>query len=215
MGSGAAGGQGCLITVEGIDGAGKSTQVRLLATFLSARGYRTVTTREPGATPLGQEVRRLLLETAIDLSPNAELLLLLADRAEHVKRVIKPALAAGAIVLSDRFSDSTLAYQGYGRQACLDRVRRLDAESRDGVAADLTILLDCPIALAAGRRQRGRDRYQELDPAFHQRVRDGFLALAEAAPDHIRRIDASRDLNAVSSEVIRTTLAWLEERSAG
>ena len=198
------------MTVEGIDGAGKSTQVGRLAALLSARGYRIVTTREPGATPLGCEIRRILLDSELALTPEAELLLFLADRAEHVARVIKPGLAAGAIVICDRFSDSTIAYQGYGRQADLARVRRWDAESRDGIAADLTLLLDCPIAEAARRRRRDPDRYQALDPAFHQRVRDGFLALAAAAPERVRCIDSSRDLETVSTEVARVTLAWLE-----
>ena len=201
--------RGYLVTVEGIDGAGKSTQVGLLATLLAEHGYRTVTTREPGATPLGRELRRLVLETDLALTPAAELLVFLADRAEHVARVIRPALAEGAIVLCDRFSDSTIAYQGYGHQADLARVQRWDAESRDGVSADLTLLLDCPVSLAAQRRQRDADRYQALDPTFHQRVRDGFLALAAAAPERVHRIDSSGDLAAVSAAVARVTVAWL------
>jgi dTMP kinase len=206
--------RGYLITVEGIDGAGKSTQLGLLATLLSERGYRTVVTCEPGATPLGREVRRLMLETDIDLTPVAELLLFLADRAEHVARVIRPALAEGAIVLCDRFSDSTIAYQGYGRQADLARVRRWDAESRDGISADLTLLLDCPGALAVQRHRRDADRYQALDAAFHQRVRDGFLALAAAAPARVHRIESSGPLATVSAEVARVTLAWLATRQS-
>jgi len=204
--------RGYLITVEGIDGAGKSTQVGLLATMLSERGYRTVVTCEPGATPLGREVRRLVLETDLDLTPVAELLLFLADRAEHVARVIRPALAEGAIVLCDRFSDSTIAYQGYGRQADLGRVHRWDAESRDGVSADLTLLLDCSVSLAVQRHRRDADRYQALDVAFHQRVRDGFLALAAAAPARVHRIESSGDLATVSAAVARVTLAWLASR---
>lgn len=204
--------RGYLITVEGIDGTGKSTHVGLLATLLDEHGYRTVITREPGATPLGREVRRLLLETDLALTPTAELLLFLADRAEHVARVIRPALAEGAIVLCDRFSDSTIAYQGYGREADLTHVQRWDVESRDGLSADLTLLLDCPVPLAVRRRRRDADRYQALDPAFHQRVRDGFLALAAAAPERVRRIDSSGDLAAVRTEVARVTLAWLATR---
>jgi len=205
--------RGTLLTIEGIDGAGKSTQVIRLAEMLERRGYDVIRTREPGATPLGREVRRLLLETELALSPPAELLLFLADRAEHVTRVIQPGLAAGAIVLCDRYSDSTIAYQGYGREADLDRVRRWDADSRNGIAADLTLLLDCPIELAAERRRRDRDRYQVLDPAFHQRVRDGFLALAAAAPERVRRIDAGRDLETVSTDVARVVSTWLAERA--
>lgn len=211
--SGGATQRGYLITIEGIDGAGKSTQVGRLAAALAERGYRAVSTREPGATPLGRELRRLLLETNLGLSPEGELLLFLTDRVEHLARVVRPALAAGAVVLCDRYSDSTIAYQGYGRQGDLARVRRWDAESRAGIDADLTLLLDCPVALAAARRRKVPDRYQALDVAFHERVREGFLALAAAAPERVRRIDAGRDLGAVSHEVATLTLAWLAERA--
>ena len=201
--------RGCLVTVEGIDGAGKSTQVERLATVLADRGHRVVGTREPGATPLGRELRRMVLGRELTLTPEAELLLFLADRVEHVATVIRPALAAGAIVLCDRFSDSTIAYQGYGHRQDLERVRRWDAESRSGLEPDLTLLLDCPVDLGAERRQRETDRYQALDRDFHERVRRGFLDQAAAAPTRVQRIDASGTLAAVSAEVARVTLAWL------
>ena len=204
---------GSLITFEGIDGAGKSTQLRTLADVLGSRGYDVVSTREPGATALGRAVRELVLERDTALTPEAELLLFLADRAEHIARVIAPALAAGRIVLCDRFSDSTLAYQGYGRARDLARVRRWDAESRGGLEPDLTLLLDCTVEEGARRRQRQADRYQALDAAFHQRVRDGFLAIAAAAPARVRRIDAGRPLATVTAEIEAVTLAWLAERS--
>ena len=203
-------GRGALITLEGIDGAGKSTHVELLAAHLGARGHHVVTTREPGATPLGRELRRLLLGSELALEPESELLLFLADRVEHVRRILLPALAAGAIVLCDRFSDSTIAYQGYGREADVARVRRWDEESRRGLSADLTLLLDCPVALAAERRRATNDRYQALDAKFHTRVRDGFLALAAAEPERIHRIDASGSIAAVQSGVACTVDAWLE-----
>lgn len=204
--------RGCLITVEGIDGAGKSTQVEHLATLLAARGLRTLTTREPGATSLGRELRRLLLARELALASDAELFLFLADRAEHVATVIAPALAAGAVVLCDRFADSTIAYQGHGRGRDLARVRRWSDESSAGIAPDLTLLLDCPIALGAERRRHENDRYEILDSSFHERVRAGFLVEAAAAPQRIRRIDASRPLAEVSAEVARVTLAWLDAR---
>ncbi len=203
---------GFLITVEGIDGAGKSTQVARLAELLRGRGHRVVTTREPGATPLGRELRRVVLGRELSLTPEAELLLFLADRVEHVATVIKPALADGAIVLCDRFSDSTIAYQGYGHGTDLARVRRWDAESRSGIDPDLTLLLDCPVELGAERRQRETDRYQVLGRDFHQRVRQGFLDQAATQSARIRRIDGSRDLAAVSTEVADVTLAWLAAR---
>jgi dTMP kinase len=202
--------RGCLITIEGIDGAGKSTQVERLAALLVARGHRVTTTREPGATALGRELRRMVLGRELALSPDAELLLFLADRAEHVATVIAPVLATGAIVLCDRFADSTLAYQGYGRERDLTRVRHWNDESSAGVTPDLTLLLDCPIALGATRRHRETDRYQVLDDAFHERVRHGFLAEAAAAPTRIHRIDASRGLAEVSADVASVTSAWLD-----
>lgn len=171
-----------------------------------------VTTREPGATALGRELRRLLLESDVALAPETELLLFLADRVEHVRRVIAPALAAGALVLCDRFADSTIAYQGYGRETDLARVRRWDLESRDGIAPDLTLLLDCPLEIAAPRRRHVADRYQSLDDAFHARVRAGFLALAAAEPRRIRRIDASGDVAAVGAAIVGAVDAWLAER---
>lgn len=202
--------QGCLLTVEGIDGAGKTTQVEGLAALLAARGRRLVSTREPGATALGRELRRMVLGREIALTPEAELLLFLADRADHLATVIRPALAAGAIVLCDRFLDSTIAYQGYGRQQDLARVRRWDAESRDGLEPDLTVLLDCPVELGAARRHRETDRYQALDRAFHERVRAGFLAEAAAAPARIHRIDATRDFAIVHAEVAAVVVGWLD-----
>lgn len=205
---------GCLITVEGIDGAGKSTQVEHLAGVLASRGHRVVCTHEPGATALGRELRRMVLGRDLTLSADAELLLFLADRAEHVATVIAPALAAGTIVVCDRFSDSTIAYQGYGRERDLARVRRWNDESSAGIAPDLTLLLDCPIELGAGRRRREIDRYHLLDRAFHERVRRGFLAEAAAAPERIRRIDASRPLAEVSADVARVAAEWLDGRGA-
>lgn len=180
---------------------------------LGTRPARVLATREPGATPLGRELRRVLLQSQIALEPLAELFLFLADRVEHVRRVLRPALAAGTIVLCDRFSDSTVAYQGYGREQDVARIRRWDEESREGLEADLTLLLDCPVAVAATRRQGDGDRYQSLDERFHERVRAGFLALAAAAPHRIRRIDASGSVEDVHGAVVAAVDAWLAERS--
>lgn len=204
--------RGLLITLEGIDGAGKSTQARALADSLGQRGHRVVTTYEPGATPLGTALRQLLLDGEVPLSGDAELLLFLADRADHVHEVIEPALAAGKIVLCDRFVDSTLAYQGYGRQADLGRVARWNTESSSGLTPDLTILLDCPVDVGARRRQRATDRYQRRDSDYHERVRQGFLALAAAEPARIRVIDAAVELAELTTAVRDTALAWVAER---
>jgi dTMP kinase len=168
--------RGRLVVLEGIDGCGKSTQARRLAASLPAR-----CTAEPGGTPLGQELRRLLLDP--DLSPPAartEALLMVADRAEHVATVVEPALAAGHWVVADRFTPSTLAYQGYGRLLDLDVLRAVSGWAAAGVEPDLVVLLDLPVDVAR-RRLAGAapDRLERLDEAFHRRVAAGYRALAQ------------------------------------
>ena len=208
-------GRGPLISIEGIDGAGKSTQAQALASTLAAHGIPVVATFEPGATPVGTLLRDILLHGERTLGPETEVLLFLADRAEHVRQVIAPALAAGTVVLCDRFTDSTLAYQGYGRGTDAEHLARLarwNAELAGGLTPDLTLLLDCPIEEGARRRRRESDRYQRHGAVYHQRVRDGFRALAAAEPARIRVIDSGADLEAVRAEIARLTLAWLAER---
>ena len=181
------------VTFEGIEGSGKSTHLRLLAGALRAAGHTVAETREPGGTALGEALRDLLLTpSATPPEPVAELLLYCADRAQHVAQVIRPALAAGQIVLCDRFSDSTLAYQGYARGLDLATVRALDASARAGLEPDLTFLLDCPpdSGLARARaRSGGSDRFEREAVAFHEAVRRGFHALAGAAPARYRIVD--------------------------
>jgi dTMP kinase len=193
---------GCLIAFEGTEGAGKSTHIRHAAEALRRGGHRVEVTAEPGATELGRHLRDLLLHGRESAPlPLAELFLYLADRAQHIGQMIAPALAAGAIVLTDRFSASTIAYQGYGRGLDLDAVTRADAWARGGVSPRLTILLDCPVRLGL-QRARGHDRFHAELEAFHERVRDGFHALASAAPDAWRIIDASQPEAAVRTEVL-------------
>jgi len=166
------------VTFEGIEGSGKSTHLRALAGALRASGRDVVETREPGGSPAGAPIRRLLLgPEAPPLVPLAELLLYCADRAQHVAEVIRPALGAGRAVLCDRFSDSTLAYQGYGRGLDMDVVRALDARARDGVTPGLTLLFDCPVKVGLERaraRSAAGDRFEREAVAFHERVREGF-----------------------------------------
>jgi dTMP kinase len=171
-------GRGRLIAIEGIDGSGKSTQARLLAEALGA-----VLTHEPGDSALGRELRSLLLEwSGSTVTPRAEALLVAADRAQHVAEVVSPALGAGRWVVTDRFSASTLAYQGYGRGLALDELRSLVTWAAAGLAPDLSVLVDLPPELARARRGAATDRLERLDADFHERVRHGYLDMARSHP---------------------------------
>ena len=205
------------ITIEGIEGSGKTTQVRLLAAALEKDGRRVRLTREPGGTKLGADIRELLLHSSTPVGRLAELYLILADRAEHVDTVIVPALGAGEIVLCDRFSDSTLAYQAYGRELPLDAVRSAEAAARQGVLPDLTFVLDCPVAIGLARtlRRRGEaavDRFEGEPPDFHEKIRQGFLALARESPQRIRVIDSTRPAEPVHGEILTETRRRLGAR---
>ena len=207
---------GLLITFEGIEGSGKSTHLRLLARALREAGHHVVETREPGGTALGQTLRDVLLApSSTPPEPLAELLLYCADRAQHAVEVIRPALAAGRIVLCDRFSDSTIAYQGYGRGLDLDTVRALDARARDGLEPDLTFLLDCSpeagLARAHKRSSTG-DRFEQEALAFHEAVRRGFHDLAAAAPARYRVIDSTPPAAEVGERIRAEMLRALEGR---
>jgi len=194
------------ITIEGIEGGGKTTQVALLASALERLRVAVRVTREPGGTKLGAEIRSLLLQSGERLGMLAELFLILADRAEHVESVIQPALHAGDTVLCDRFADSTLAYQAYGRQLPIEAVRGVEFFARGGLLPDLTFVLDCPVetGLSRTRLRRGAaavDRFEGEATAFHERVRQGFLALAREDSRRIRVIDATRPPEDVHREI--------------
>ena len=197
------------VTFEGIEGSGKSTHLRRLAAHLKARGVPVVETREPGGTVAGDAIRALLLgAAAIPLTPLGELLLYCADRAQHVHEVVRPALAAGRVVLCDRFSESTIAYQGYGRGLDLGRVRALDAEARDGVVPGLTFLFDCPVeeGLARARaRSATSDRFEREVVSFHERVRRGFQEMARAEPARFRILDSAAPVDEVHAAVVAET----------
>lgn len=198
------------ITFEGGDGTGKTTQIRSAENHFRGHNRSCASTREPGGTELGTLIRKVLLEVGErDIAAPAELYLYLADRAQHVQQVIAPALAEGKIVLCDRFTDSTLAYQGYGRGMDLEWLRRLNAEASGGLCPDLTLLFDCPpeagLARAAGRRDRpgeaSEDRFEREELDFHRRIRGGFLELARQEPRRFRVIDASLSISAVAHRV--------------
>lgn len=188
---------GVLIAVEGGEGAGKSTQAALLATAIGA-----TLTREPGGTPAGEQIRSLLLDPANGpIGARTELLLMLAARAQHLAERIEPALAAGRHVVVDRFTGSTLAYQGYGRGLPLDEVRAACRFAAAGRAADLNILIDVEAGLGASRRLHGADRIEAESDAFHERVRAGFLAEAAADGAHWAVVDGSGTVDDVAREV--------------
>ena len=190
---------GRLIAIEGIDGCGKSTQARVLAEALGA-----VLTHEPGATPLGRSLRALLLDPDGEApSERAEALLMAADRAQHVAGIIRPALQAGRWVVTDRYSASTLAYQGYGRGLPLGDLRRLVAWASEELVPDLQVLVDVHPAVARGRAGAAPDRLERLDAAFHDRVRRGYLALADAEPDRWVVVDGSGAVEEVAAGVRR------------
>jgi len=197
------------IAFEGGEGAGKSTQARLLAIWLRENGYDVLATHEPGATKVGMRLRALLLDTAhTGLSPWAEVMMYAADRAEHVASVIGPALARGTIVVTDRYIDSTLAYQGGGRQLPVNAIRRVNELATGGLVPDLTFLLDLPPEAGLGRRASSADRLEAEPAQFHERVRAAFLALASAEPDRYVVLDATRD----PTQLSKTVQAALRER---
>jgi dTMP kinase len=201
------------ITLEGIEGSGKSSHARNLAAALRDAGRVVVETREPGGTSAGAALRALLLGSETPLTGLAELFLYCADRTQHLSQVVRPALAAGRIVICDRFSDSTIAYQGYGRGLDLDVVRALDAHARGGLVPTLTFLLDCPVGVGLGRAQaraQGTDRFERETIAFHERIRQGFLAIAADEPERVVVIDSTRDATAVGAELLAATRARLE-----
>jgi len=207
--------RGRLVALEGIDGCGKSTQARALADALGA-----TLTFEPGATPVGARLRELLLTPdAPSPSPRAEALLMVADRAEHVARVVEPALGAGAWVVSDRYAASTVAYQGYGQgldPAALDDLVRW---ATDGLAADLSVLVDVSVEVAATRLaeagRSGADRLERLGPAFATRVRDGFLAQAAQDPDHWVVVDGTADAAVLTARILALVRQRLGDAPAG
>ena len=193
---------GLLIAFEGGEGSGKTTQGRLIAIWLRELGYDVVATHEPGATKIGMRLRALLLDTAhTGMSPHAEALMYAADRAEHVASVIAPALERGAIVLTDRYVDSSLAYQGAGRNLPVDEIARFNWWATGGRTPDLTILLDMDPMAGLSRRARSADRLEAEPADFHLRVRAGFQALARAEPGRYLVLDADRPADAITRDI--------------
>lgn len=186
--------RGLLLTLEGIDGCGKSTQIGILEKRLHDSGISYTTVREPGGTAVGENIRQVLLDNNYSPSLQAELFLYMAARSELTEQVILPALLAGKIVLCDRFTDSTLAYQGYGGGANLSLIRYLNRQATGGISPDLMILLDLSVEEAAGRRGATADRMESKDFWYHQRVRDGYIEIANEEKQRVKIVDASDDM---------------------
>jgi dTMP kinase len=196
------GSSGLFIAFEGGEGVGKTTQARLVAIWLREQGYDVVTTHEPGATKIGMRLRALLLDTThAGMSAHCEALLYAADRAEHVAKVIDPALERGAVVITDRYIDSSLAYQGAGRGQAIADIASLNSWATDGREPDLTVLLDMDPAEGLSRRTRSADRLEAEPLDFHRRVRAGFLTLARSKPEHYLTIDATAPLGAITEQI--------------
>jgi len=206
--------KGVFITLEGVEGSGKTTQTALVADVLRAAGYPVTVTREPGGTRAGEAIRAIFLDPAVSLHAAAELLLVLADRAQHVREKLKPALTAGEIVLSDRYSDSTVAYQGYGRGLDLKLLDELNRLASDGIRPDLTIVLDLAVETGLERTRarvrgdvRGPDRFEGEQVEFHRRVREGFLKIARDEPGRVITIDATRPLAEITARIADAIVA--------
>jgi dTMP kinase len=197
--------RGCFITFEGGEGAGKSTQIRRLAERLRADARDVVLTREPGGSPGAESIRELLLNGAVDRwSPLTEALLMNAARRDHIERVIAPALARGAVVLCDRFADSTRAYQGAGGAVDPNVIARLEAAVVGEMRPDLTLIFDLPVAEGLRRalsRNGGEERFEAKGEAFHERLRAAYLAIARSEPDRCVVIDAAASLDAVEAAI--------------
>jgi len=192
------------VTFEGIEGCGKTTQARLLFEELLDRGFEVILTREPGGTPTAEEIRNLLLtEREENFPPLAEVFLYEAARAFHVENLIKPALSRGSIVICDRFTDSTLAYQGFGRGISVEFLKNLNEKATGGLKPNLTFLLDVPVK-EAFKRLKGKelDRLESENLSFHERVREGFLTIAKEEPERIVVIDGTMNVESIFSLVL-------------
>ncbi len=198
-------GRGLFITFEGTDGAGKTTQIQRLSRDLKNANYDVCLTREPGGTLISEQIRDMLLNPDhSEMAATTELLLYAASRAQHVSEVIKPALTEGKIVISSRFADATVVYQGYGRGLDLDRINYLNWMATDGVTPDVTFVLDLPVVIGLQRVQKSRgglDRLEREKIEFHQRLRDGYRALAQQEPQRLKIIDAQATPDQVYAQI--------------
>jgi dTMP kinase len=210
---------GTFITFEGIDGSGKSTQLLLLSNFLHSRGCNLLVTREPGGTPVGLKLRGALLDAQEEVDPLTELLVFAADRAQHVRRVLRPALAAGRVVISDRYADATVAYQGTGRGFPSELISQIVQLATEGLTPDLTLLFDLSVKESRSRTTRRlsgkidkRDRLDIEHSDFHSRVRKAYLRIAANEPQRVRVLDSSGSVGDTHEQVKSIILPFLVHR---
>ena len=210
--------RGFFLSFEGIEGCGKTTQLKGLARRLRALGHLVVETREPGGSPISEQIRTVLLDPKNQgMDPRCELLLFLAVRAQHVDEIIRPALDKGAVVLCDRFTDATVAYQGYARRLGTALVARLNRFATAGVLPDLTIFLDVPVALGLTRKRKAGhlDRLDRESEAFHKAVRNGYVRIARQNPRRVRTVNGTDSVDDVARAIDRIVRSRLRARKSG
>lgn len=193
--------KGLFITFEGIDGCGKSTQLNLLAEYLKEKGLEVIITREPGAVGLGEKLREILLNYDGEVSSNCEAFLFLADRAQHIDTLVKPAIEAGKIVLCDRHTDSTIAYQGYGRGVDLEQIKMLNKLATSGLKPDLTFVFDIDMETSQERVGKNKDRMESAGLEFHKKVRQGYLEIAKQEPVRVKVLSGQDSIENIFEEV--------------
>lgn len=197
--------KGIFITFEGIEGSGKTTQGKLLAEKLKKEGLKVLYTYEPGDTEAGKHIRKILLNSEIKINPLCELLLYFADRVQHIEEKIKPCIESGFIVICDRFTDSTLVYQGYARGISIDLIKKLNKIVLDEFMPDLTVLLDCPANIGLKRNQKinKKDRFEMENLSFHEKVRQGYLKLAASYKKRFFVLDATESIDKIAEDIYR------------
>lgn len=194
--------KGLFITFEGTDGCGKTTQIEMLKDYFEKQGRTVILTREPGAKGLGTKLREILLNYDGEVSPVCESFLFLADRAQHVDTIIKPAVARGEIVLCDRHTDSTVAYQGYGRELDIEQIKMLNNIATSGLKPDLTFIFDIDIDTAQKRVGKNKDRMESAGIEFFKRVRNGYLEIAKQEPERVKVLDGSKSIETIHNELL-------------
>jgi len=204
--------KGVFITIEGPDGSGKTTQSKLLVEYLKKKGYSVVHTREPGGTSLAEFLREIILNPNLKIAPVTELLLYSASRAQHTIELIEPSLQEGKIVVCERYTDATMAYQGYGRGLDKKLIKQLNKISTGGLTPDLTIILDVPVEKGLERIRKGRthDRLEKESLEFHRRVRKGYLTLAKESPEKIKVVSSSENINLTHKRIVKVVEKFLK-----